>query len=137
MRTKTSVWWPEIASQVSEMIKRCPECSREADAQKEPLIASPLPDYPWQMIGSDLFELSRVTYLNLLLMDYFSRYPEVVKLTSTTSVAVITTMKSIFSRHGILEVVLSDNGPQYLFHEFEQFTKVYNFQHLTSSPQFP
>ena len=25
-RTKTSVWWPGIASQVSEMIKRCPEC---------------------------------------------------------------------------------------------------------------
>ena len=35
-----------------------------------------------------------------------------IKLTSTTSAAVIKALKSVFSRHGIPETVRSDNGPQ-------------------------
>ena len=49
----------------------------------------------------------------LLVVDYFSRYPEVVKLTSTTSATIISVLKNIFARHGIPEVLGSDNGPQY------------------------
>jgi hypothetical protein len=63
------------------------------------------------VIGTDLFELKGVTYL--LVVDYFSRYPEIAKFTSTTSLAVINVLKSIFARHGIPEVIRSDNGPQY------------------------
>ena len=54
-----------------------------------------LPEYPWQVVGTDLFEIGGVHYL--LTVDCFSRYPEVIKLTSTTSVAVITAPKSEFS----------------------------------------
>ena len=75
--------------------------------KKEPLLTTPLPDYPWQMVRSDLFEISGEHYL--LVMDYFSR------LTSTTSAAIITSLKSIYVRHGILEVLRSDNGPQYAY----------------------
>ena len=49
----------------------------------------------------------------LLVADYFSRYPEVVKLKSTTSSSIIENLKSIFSRHGIPETIVSDNGPQF------------------------
>ena len=69
-------------------------------------MTSQLPEYPWQTVGTDLFEIHY-----LLIVDYFSRYPEVIQLTSTTSTAVIRTLKSVFSRHGIPETVRSDNGP--------------------------
>ena len=111
LRVNSSVWWPGIVKQVTEMIRRCSVCAREAAPKREPLIISPLPDYPWQVIGTDLFELKGASYL--LVVDYFSRYPEIAKLTSTTSQAVITVLKSIFARHGIPEVIRSDNGPQY------------------------
>ena len=80
------------------------------------MMISPLPDHPWQVIGTDLFELNGQTYL--LVVDYFSRYPEIARLTSTTSLAVINVLKSIFARHGIPLTVLSDNGPQYASQEF-------------------
>ncbi len=70
-------------------------------------MTTPLPDYPWQVLGSDLFQVRA----DHLVVDYFSRYPEVVKLTSTISAAIITALKAIFSRHGIPEVLRSDNGP--------------------------
>ena len=71
------------------------------------------------------------------MVDYFSRYPEVLQLTSTTSMSVISALKSVFSRHGIPEIVRSDNGPQYSSAEFMSFASSYGFHHLTSSPQFP
>ena len=80
-----------------------------------------LPDYPWQKIGTDLFSLDGTTYM--IVVDYFSRYPEVIKLMSTTSSVVISVLKSLFSRYGIPEEVISDNGPQYASQEFCNFAK--------------
>ena len=59
------------------------------------------------------------------------------KLASTTSSSIITALKAVFSRHGIPEVVKSDNGPQYSSHEFATFAKSYGFKHATSSPLYP
>lgn len=70
-------------------------------------------------------------------MNYFSRYPEVHELKSTTSGSVIIHLKSTFSRHGIPEVVRSDNGPQFSSLEFARFSNSFEFQHLISSPKFP
>ena len=68
---------------------------------------------------------------------YFSWYPKVWKLPSTTSSNIISALKSVFARHGIPEVLRSNNGPQYVSREFKMFASLYNFQHLTSSPRFP
>jgi len=86
-------------------------------------------------VGTDLFELKGKHYL--LVVDYFSRYPEIIKITSTTSASTIVALKAIFSRHGIPEVVRSDNGPQYNSQEFTTFSESYGFKHITSSPLYP
>ena len=88
-------------------------CEQYVPQAKEPLITIPLPSHPWERIGADLFELNKATYL--IVIDYFSRYAEVIKLTSTTSKSVIAALKSMFSRHGIPALFVSDNGPQFVF----------------------
>ena len=70
-------------------------------------------------------------------MDYYSHYIELAKLTSATSTAVIKHLKSIFARHGLPQIVVSNNGPQYSSSVFTDFAKQYDFTHITSSPQFP
>ena len=135
LRAKTSVRWPGISKQISDVIERCPICVRDSPPRREPLIPSKLPDHPWQKIGTDLFYLKKSNYI--LIIDYFSRYIEVIKLKSTTSQAIIEALQSVFSRHGIPETVVSDNGPQYSSNEFDTFAKRYNFIHTTSSPLFP
>ncbi len=45
-------------------------------------------------------------------------------------------MKSIFARHGIPDVVVSDNGPQYARAEFAVFAEEWDFDHVTSSPGY-
>ena len=96
---------------------------------------SQLLEYPWQVVGTDLFEIDGTHYVPTV--DYFSRYPEVIQLTSTTSAAVIRALKSVFSRHGIPETVRSDNGPQYSSQEFARFASSYEFKYVTSSLRFP
>ena len=70
-------------------------------------------------------------------MDYYSRFIEIVKLNRPTATEVISRTKNIFARHGIPEVVFSDNGPQHSADEYEKFSKDYQFEQRTSSPYFP
>ena len=72
----------------------------------------------------------------LLVVDYYSCYIEVAKLSSTTFPAVINHLKSIFARHGIPEVVRSDNGQQYSTNSFDRFAKEYGFTHNPAAQSF-
>ena len=57
-------------------------------------------------------------------------------LTETTINAVVTAMKSIFSRHGIPKVLMTDNGPQFSARDFKCFSSKWEFRHITSSPLY-
>ena len=135
LRATSCVWWPGISKDLEHFVKQCLVCTKRSVPRKEPMIPSELPKYPWQKVGTDLFELKGATFL--LVVDYFSRYVETTKLASTTSSAIITALKSIFARFGIPEIVVSDNGPQFVSMEMKEFSELYRFQHTTSSPHYP
>ena len=120
---QTSIWWPNITSQIEEMVKKCSICAKLRPPTREPLLASSFPDQPWSRVAMDLFELKGKTFL--LVVDYHSRWPEIRILDHLTSSAVITRLKSIFATHGIPDIVISDNGPQFASTEFQRFTKEY------------
>ena len=135
LRATSSVWWPGISKDIEAFVQKCPECVKLAPNPREPLLTTPLPNHPWERVAADLFQLNGSTYL--LVVDYFSRYPEVIQLTSTTSKSVISSLKSIFSRHGIPSVLMSDNGPQFDSSDMKEFANTYGFNHITSSPHYP
>ena len=66
-----------------------------------------IPRIPMAKVGSDLFELKGVNYL--LVVGYFSRFIEILKMLSTTSASIISALKSTFSRYGISSIFVSDN----------------------------
>lgn len=134
-RAKESVWWLGVTKEVEKEVKMCRTCAEHLVPSKEPLMQTPLPPYPWHTVGTDLFHIKDDTYL--LVVDYYSRYPEVCRLVNTTSRGVIQSMKQIFSRTGIPVIIRSDNGPQYDSEEFKLFAREYNFDHCTSSPPHP
>lgn len=134
-RARESTWWPGIMKDIEEEVRNCRICAEHLGPAKEPLMQTSLPPHPWHTVGADLFYLKEQTYL--LVVDYYSRYPEVHKLTNTTSKGVITAMKEIFSRQGIPFTVRSDNGPQFDSEDFHDFAEEYGFNHPTSSPHHP
>ena len=62
---------------------------------------------------------------------------QVKSLTSTTAANVVAALKSIFSRHGVPTILMTDNGPQFSCKEMAEFAELYGFHHRTSSPHYP
>ena len=134
-RAQQSIWWPGLSKRIKQKVENCAICAKEAHNFPEPLLTTPLPDRPWQRVGADLFQWNSAMYL--VVVDYFSRFIEVAHLTTTTSTHVQQKLKSIFSRHGVPAVLVTDNGPQFAAAEFADFAREYDFKHVTSSPRYP
>lgn len=106
-----SLWWPGITSQLKTAISNCRSCATTRVQPAEPLINTMTPYSPWEQVAIDLFHLDGQDFL--LVVDYRSRYPEVISLRSTSADAAILATKSIFARHSIPDTAISDNGPQF------------------------
>ncbi|UYV75192.1 K02A2.6-like, partial [Cordylochernes scorpioides] len=136
LRARETVWWPGISEEIAETVRKCSVCIQEAVSKHEPLIPTNFPTRPWQKIGMDLFKFENKWYL--VVIDYYSRFPEMIQLDRLTANVVVRSCKSIFSRHGIPETVVSDNGTQFgAAREFANSARQYGFTHVTSSPRFP
>jgi len=136
LRARGLVYWPGMSSQFEELIANCSTCNElRQNNQKEPMIPHEIPKYPWQIVATDLLTWNNTNYL--IVVDYYSHLWKISSLKSTTSASVIRKMKAYFSRHGIPEIVKSDNGPQYSSSEFATFADSWNFKHVTSSPRYP
>lgn len=137
LRAKSCVYWPGINKDIEQSVRGCKICQEHQNGQTaEPLLPHDIPQRPWQTIGTDLFHLDGAEYL--IVADYYSKFPFVRKIHGqSTSKAVITLMKQIFSEQGVPSKVISDNGPQYASQEFTTFASNWGFEHVTSSPRFP
>ena len=134
-RASQSVWWPGVHDSIQEMVSRCNTCAKFRPHQREPLLAASFPSRPWEKVGADLFDLNGKTYIAIV--DYYSRWLEIKRVTSETSESIIKILKEVFSTHGIPDLIISDNGPQFSAETFQEFARDYCFQHVTSSPKYP
>ena len=56
----------------------------------------------------------------LIVVDAHSKWLEVVPMLSTTSTVTIGKLRKIFATHGLPEMIVTDNGPQFISEEFRQ-----------------
>ena len=83
----------------------------------------------------DLVEIEDHHFLSVI--DYGSRYPELLLLSSTTSRVIIQALSEVFARHGLPVELVSDNGPQLVSDETETFLRKAGVKHIKSSPRYP
>ena len=134
-RARASVWWPALPMQIENMVTNCSTCAKDCPEPTEPLMSSSFPSLPWERLAADLFELAGKVYLTVV--DYYSRWFEIRRLNDQSSSRVISVLKELFSTHGIPDIIVSDNGPQFSSDAFRLFTTEYDFIHVTSSPKYP
>ncbi|XP_056106475.1 uncharacterized protein K02A2.6-like [Rhinichthys klamathensis goyatoka] len=135
-RAREVMYWPGINQDITIEVSKCQTCARyQFNNPREPLKSHPVPERPYQKVGADIFTCHGKNYL--LVTDYYSFYPEVCALSTTTAENVISCLKSVFARHGVPTEVFTDNGPQFVNDSFQSFSKDWDFRHTTSSPYFP
>lgn len=123
-RAKMSVWWLKTSREIKDFIKGCEFCNCHHAANPHGTLRL-----------ASLLKLDGEYYL--IVTDYFSRYFEIVKLSSLTSKTVIGKLQNIFARWGMPDEVVSDNGRQFTSTYFREFAKKYGFTCTTVSPHFP
>ena len=72
-----------------------------------------------------------------MVVDYHSKWPEVAFCSKVTSSVVIQVLKTLFTREGIPTHLVSDNGPQFVSHEFKEFLEEFGITHVRSSLYYP
>ena len=132
-RARAVMYWPAMSRDINELVAKCSTCMKyRRENTREPLISHEVPLRPWQKLGADIFDYGGKAYL--IVVDYFSKYPEVCALQGKSASAVIKHFKSVFSRHGLPEVLVADNMP-FNSCEMRQFAAEYCFTIKTSSPE--
>ena len=79
-------------------------------------------DAPWHTLHMDFCgPFTSGEYL-FVVIDAYSRFPEVDIVRSTSASAIIPKLDRMFATHGIPTIVCSDNGPPSTSHEIQQYT---------------
>lgn len=96
------------------------------------MLSHPIPTLLWQFVSQDIFTFGHKQYL--VTVDHYSDFYELDELVNTLSTTIINLTKAHFARHGIPLRCLTDNGPQFVSHEYKKFAQTFGFEHITSSP---
>ena len=134
---RSYIWWPGVDKAIESYVKKCEDCANHQNNPK-PVRMHPweCPRYAWQRIHID-FAGPFLGHSFLIVVDSYSKWPEIVPMQSTTSLCTIKALMQIFSTHGLPERVVSDNGPQFCSQEFKNFLDVNGIHHTFSAPYHP
>lgn len=131
-----SVWWPHINTDIERIVRNCNICEKYRRERIEPMKGTEFPERPWSRVGADFFYHKGRNYI--IAIDYYSRDVEICLVSNTCDTAeTVVKVKKVFSRHGICDVLFTDNGPQFASAEFKAFANDWGFEHITSSPRYP
>ena len=135
---REKIWFPFMDSKVEDLIKCCIPClSTTYTPKREPLNMTPLPNRPWSEVHADFAgPLPTGEYL-LIVVDSYSRFPEVEIVNTTSARATIPKLDSIFARHGVPDILVTDNGSPFNSHDFSVFASQLGFKHRKITPYWP
>ena len=130
-------WFPGIDKAIEAMINGCEICVQlRPSPARAPLAQWLLPPEPFYRVHIDfLGPINNQCYL--VIVDAYTKWPEVYKTVKTTSDVVIDKLYDFMSRFGLIHTIVSDNATCFLSVEFSNFCKSNGISHVTSPAYHP
>ena len=144
-RVTAHFFWPGVHGDVVRYCKSCDICQRtiaKGKVAKVLLDKMPLIETPFQRVAIDLVGPiaartdSGYRYI-LTMVDYATRYPEAVPLKDIETETVAEALVTMFTRVGIPEEVLSDQGSQFMSAVMKEVSRLLSLTQLVTTPYHP
>ncbi|KMQ86948.1 hypothetical protein RF55_13921 [Lasius niger] len=131
------VWWRGMDRDIENAVQSCKECSRfQNNPRPVPLHHCEPTVEPFQRIHID-FAGPFLGHNFLVCVDSHTKWPEVFVMNNITATSTIEKCREIFSRFGIPQMLVTDNGRTFIAQEFQEFVKANGVIHKRSVPYRP
>jgi cell fate (sporulation/competence/biofilm development) regulator YlbF (YheA/YmcA/DUF963 family) len=125
-RIAEKYYWPRMLQYVKKYVRSCDVCKSNKPApSNKTFLMGKFKDIhePWQMISLDLMgPLPRSSAGNcwlLVITDWFTKYPILAPLRKATAKKITEIVEDrVFLTHGVPEIIIADNGGQFVGKEF-------------------
>ena len=134
------VWFPRLGRLTKEYVRSCLGCTAASKENRPaPMVGRPLPPRPWHTVATDFKGPigGPRGYYYLVVVDVYSRFPEVTRVRSTSTDVVTPQLDGIWARHGVPEVVIHDGGPPFNSYEWKRYATETGFVSETITPGHP
>uniref|UniRef100_A0A7G3ANC8 RNA-directed DNA polymerase n=1 Tax=Lutzomyia longipalpis TaxID=7200 RepID=A0A7G3ANC8_LUTLO len=138
-------WWPGLARDVKMYVGQCEVCRKIKDVNVNltPPMGQPrIVKRCWEAISIDYmgpFPRSRFGNTQLLvIVDLYSKFPLIFPLRNAGVGLLKKTLEThVFNVFGVPRIVISDNGTQFVSHEFQSFLREFNITHQKTAVYSP
>lgn len=138
-------WWPNLQTDVISFCRSCPKCQLAKPASTPTYgKLQPLPacGMPLELVSMDTMimgSVARASHAKNLqvVIDHHSRYCWAYPTPTNTLPAVCNVLSRIFSGRPWPQVLLTDQGSNFLTPKFKKFLMKHGTRHIMSSPYHP
>ena len=136
-------YWPGVRRAVADFCRGCDVCQKTAPrpVQRNPMIPMPIIDVPFSRIAMDIVgplpKSARGHRYILVIVDYATRYPEAIPLRTASAKAIAHELFLLFSRMGICDAILSDQGSNFMSRVLKLLYKWLNVERIRTSVYHP
>ena len=127
--SRIHAWFPGIDNYIEKMVNECPRC--QSVANEPPKTEA----HPWKWPSAPMDRI-HLDYFGpfygkncLIMVDTFSGWGEADVISSTNATNTVDALRTWFSRYGLPNQIVSDNGCQFTSHEFKHFCQVNGINH--------
>nr|CDJ82258.1 RNA-directed DNA polymerase (reverse transcriptase) and Integrase domain containing protein [Haemonchus contortus] len=137
MLARSYVYWPSMEEDIEKLVRNCTTCAQQAkNPVKTELQSWPKPLTPWTRVHAD-FAGPLDGNFYLVIVDAFSKWPEIIQMNSITTSATIKAFSKVFAQFGNPQTLITDNGTQFTSAAFVDFCRRRGIKHVRSPPFHP
>lgn len=144
-KVQVKYYWPKMSVYIDNYVRRCEMCQVNKHPNKKniaPMGCPKEPRKPWEMIAVDYMgpfvrSKSGSEYL-LVIVDVFSKYCILKPMRRAESRSLVKFIEEdVFLVYGVPNVVITDNGPQFISSHFKELLKEYQVYHSLNAAYHP
>jgi transposase InsO family protein len=134
---RLTCWWPNLNADICRKATSCSQCHHKLKSTPSKWVPWPVSTEAWQRVHADYCgPFLNGTYA-LVVIDSYSKWPEVFFTNSPTAEFTIHALRKVFSREGVPLVLVTENGSHFSANIVTQWLQGIGCKHLFTAPCQP